>query len=86
MATLAVNAIGRLAEESTSLKVNADHWGDKAKHSLFSKQQHITIERLHSQRTLRCNRVNAKKRFDKHCQEVSEINFFSSGATFAPWN
>lgn len=31
MATLAMNAIGRLAAEGTSLKVNADHWGDKAK-------------------------------------------------------
>jgi len=60
MPTLAMNANGRLAAEGTSLKVNADHWGDKAKHSLFSKQQHITIERLYSQRTLRCNRISAK--------------------------
>lgn len=62
LATLAINAIsGRLAAQGTSLKVNADHWGDKAKHCLFSKQQHITTERLYSQRTLWCNRISAMR-------------------------
>lgn len=41
LATLAINVIsGGLAEEGTSLTANANHRGDKAKHSLFGKQQH----------------------------------------------
>ncbi len=75
-----MNAIGgRLAAQGTSLKVNADHWGDKAKSSLFSKQQKDCIPKEHY------GVIELEQWWlEKHCQAEAEMNFFLQGAIYVP--